>query len=29
VIEALPPRTARPEPSCKQHPAGLLADSAA
>jgi hypothetical protein len=29
VIEALPPHAAPPVPSCKQHPAGSLADSAA
>jgi hypothetical protein len=29
VIEALPPRIAPPASSCKQHPAGLLADPAA
>jgi hypothetical protein len=29
VIEALPPRAAPAVPSCKQHPAGSLADSAA
>ena len=29
VIEALPARIAPPAPSCKQHPAGLAADSAA
>jgi len=29
VIEALPPRIALPVPSCKQHPAGSLANPAA